>query len=359
MRITSDKTSFTGYDARQLNAICMSTPKMKLATELCNIGKKADFDVFIASGKNLLDIEDANRSTIECGTSFWGQDISIFTPKKQVLTNDFGDNLPEAIGKYFNKKVLHNNKVPEGGNIYYIQDSNGKNIMLAGKNLLADGIDNIKSLLGVTKIDYIPQMDFHLDLFIRPLDNRRILIADDNLTKKVFRNGLNKISGLLATLSQSQGELLKIQKNLKAELTKFNKATKENPFATVEDTEKVLIAQGYEPIRVPGRVYNTFPIASESLIHKLNYMNAIVVKNKKNEIFYISNKSLLDANIGLTPQIVQQTGFSFENEFKKALADFIPPENIYFVEGEKEEIPKLLEELDGGLHCLVTEIPRF
>lgn len=359
MRITSDKPSFTGYDARRLNALCMSTPKMKLATELSNIGKNADFDVFIASGKKLLRVENVNRSTFEYGSSFWGQDTSIFTPKKQVLTNDFCDNLPIAIGSHFNRKVLYDNKVPEGGNIYYIQDEDGKNVMLAGKNLLADGIDNMKSLLGVTKIDYIPQMDYHLDLFLRPLDNRRILVADDNLTKKVFRNGLNKMAELLTTHPQYQSELLNIQKNLKTELSKFNKATKENSFSKLENTEKVLIEKGYKPIRVPGRVYHTFPIASDSLIHSLNYMNAIVVKNRKNEMFYITNKSLLDDKIGLTPKIIKQTGFSFENEFKKALADFIPPENIYFVEGEQGEIPQLLEELEGGLHCLVTEIPKF
>ena len=50
---------------------------------------------------------------------------------------------------------------------------------------------------------------------------------------------------------------------------------------------------GYKPICVPGRVYNILGRDDEeqSLQHFCNYINANVLKNRKNEIVYITNKS--------------------------------------------------------------------
>ena len=45
---------------------------------------------------------------------------------------------------------------------------------------------------GVKKITFLPQMDYHLDLFIRPLDNKRVLLTDDSLTLKMLETGICK-----------------------------------------------------------------------------------------------------------------------------------------------------------------------
>jgi hypothetical protein len=39
----------------------------------------------------------------------------------------------------------------------------------------------------------LPQMDYHLDLFIRPLDKKRILVADDRKTLNVLKEGVQKL----------------------------------------------------------------------------------------------------------------------------------------------------------------------
>ena len=88
-------------------------------------------------------------------------------------------------------------------------------------------------------------------------------------------------------------------------------------------------------------------------------MNAIITKNKKGEMVYISNKSDFDKRIGLTPEIIKESGFSFEKEFVNSLKPYIKEENVYFLEGKNGEIQDSLENLAGGIHCLTMEMPQF
>ena len=66
-----------------------------------------------------------------------------------------------------------------------------------------------------------------------------------------------------------------------------------------------------------------------------------------------------DKRIGLTPEIIKESGFSFEKEFVNSLKPYIKEENVYFVEGKAGEIQDSLENLAGGIHCLTTEMPNF
>ena len=403
----NQQTYFKGYDARPLKALYLSSPKKELGLELERIGKKAGFDVFIPSGRTLLKASEAKYAYADLSNSPWAQDIATISPKKKIITNeyydDFADNLSRKLGLYKD----FDREIPQGGNMYYVKDTDGKDILLAGQDAQKsiDKLEGAKSVLGVDKIEYIPQMDYHIDLFVRPLDNKRILLTDDSLTIKAFNKGIKSIQKLLKK-EPKKTELLVVKENLDKELNKFKKSVLNNVQAPREDVKDILENKGFQVIGVPGRIYQTFPepedieIAEEyiseasnkkskklaflpmfpeellsfypcvskeksikpeeqQLTHSLNFMNAIITKNKKGEMVYISNKSDFDKRIGLTPEIIKESGFSFEKEFVNSLKPYIKEENVYFVEGKNGEIQDSLENLAGGIHCLTMEMPQF
>ena len=403
----NQQTYFKGYDARPLKALYLSSPKKELGLELERIGKKAGFDVFIPSGRTLLKASEAKYAYADISNSPWAQDIATISPKKKIITNeyydDFADNLSRKLGLYKD----FDREIPQGGNMYYIKDTDGKDILLAGQDAQKsiDKLEGAKNVLGVDKIEYIPQMDYHIDLFVRPLDNKRILLTDDSLTIKAFNKGMKSIQKLLKK-EPKKTELLVVKENLDKELNKFKKSVLNNVQAPREDVKDILENKGFQVIGVPGRIYQTFPepedieIAEEyiseasnkkskklaflpifpeellsfypcvskeksikpeeqQLTHSLNFMNAIITKNKKGEMVYISNKSDFDKRIGLTPEIIKESGFSFEKEFVNSLKPYIKEENVYFVEGKNGEIQDSLENLAGGIHCLTMEMPQF
>lgn len=405
--INNQQIYFRGYDARPLKAICLSSPKKELGLELERIGKKSGFDVFIPSGRTLLKASEAKYAYADLSSSPWAQDTATFTPKKKIITSEFFDDFADNLSRKFGISKEFDKNIPQGGNMYYIKDSDGKDIMLVGldSKKQLEKLENPKDVFGVREIQYIPQMDFHIDLFVRPLDNKRILLTDDSLTIKAFNKGIKSIQKLLKK-EPEKTELLTIKENLDKELTKFKKSVLNNAQAPREDVKDILENNGFQVIGVPGRIYQTFPepediqitedyirevsnkkskkldflpMFSEELFsfyprvskeksiqpeeqqltHLLNYMNAIITKNKKGEMVYISNKSDFDKRIGLTPEIIKESGFSFEKEFVNSLKPYIKEENVYFVEGKAGEIQDSLENLAGGIHCLTTEMPNF
>lgn len=354
--------TFTGYDARSFKALCLASPRLEIARELSAIAKKSGVDVFVASGNKVLPPEKLEKFEFVCHSP-WAQDIAIVTPKNQFIADFQYSSYAKLLKEKFKKPLHLELSTPAGGNLYYIKDTDGKDILLAGSSAFFDFIEpaRFENLYGIKKVDYIPQMDFHIDLFVRPLDHKRILIADDELTKFVLKKGLSKIHQLNKRTSNfdifRKLSLNKIENNLNNALDKFEDAICENHYAKFDETSKILKSKGYKVYRVPGRIYDVNELTGD-LDHSLNYMNAIVTKNKKNNLVYITNKSLFDKKIGLTPEIIKASGFSFENEFIKSVRPFVKRENIYFIEGKHSELSGILHDTGGGIHCLVTEIPK-
>ena len=402
----NNQTSFRGYDARRLKALCLSAPKKELGMELEKIGQKAGFDVFIPSGRNLLKASEAKTSYASLASSPWAQDIATVSPKNRIITNEYFDDFADNMSRRLDLPKDFDREIPQGGNMYYIKDSDGKNILLAGQDSQEhiNQLENAKDILGVDKIEYIPQMDYHIDLFVRPLDNKRILLADDSKTINVFNKGIKAIQKLIKK-EPEKTELLTVKENLNNELNKFKKSLLNNVQAPRDEVKNTLEHKGFQVIGVPGRIYQTMPEPEDiqvtdeilnnanekfsqelaflakfpeealafnpflpkgkkikpeeqQLTHSLNFINAIVTKDKKGEMVYISNKSDFDKRIGLTPEIIKESGFSFEKEFVNSLKPYIKEENVYFVEGKNGEIQDSLENLAGGIHCLTTEIPE-
>ena len=85
-----------------------------------------------------------------------------------------------------------------------------------------------------------------------------------------------------------------------------------------------------------------------------NFINAIAYKKHDGKIGYITNASLLDKTLDITPEIEQKTGFSTKNMFIESVAPYIDKENIYFID---EKLTKNLFKSMGAIHCSAAEIP--
>ena len=123
----------------------------------------------------------------------WAQDIATVTPNKNVLTNSTWYALGEGIAqKHGSKPVYSSYHHISGGNLFYVKNGLEENLLLGmdEKNRHKGQTARMKKLFGVDKIMYVPQMDYHLDLFIRPLDKKRILVANDDMTIKMLETGV-------------------------------------------------------------------------------------------------------------------------------------------------------------------------
>ena len=97
----------------------------------------------------------------------------------------------------------------------------------------------------------------------------------------------------------------------------------------------------------------TLGVEMESF-YENNFINAIAYKKNDGKIGYITNASLLDKTLDITPEIEQKTGFSTKNMFIESVAPYIDKENIYFVD---EKLTQKLFKNMGGIHCAASEIP--
>ena len=125
----------------------------------------------------------------------------------------------------------------------------------------------------------------------------------------------------------------------------------------------ILSKEGFEVIRVPSVVYESFEDANNKktrIKHKLNYSNAITYKNDDNEVIYITGKSELGKQLGINEIFNKKIGMNFEKMFTEAIYPYVKPENIYFVNGDKyRPVSEMLYDYLGGLHCMCAEVPKI
>lgn len=256
-----------------------------------------------------------------------------------------------------------------GGNYYFAKNKSGKELALVGKNELDKFSDEIiKNMLGTDNLVFVPQMDYHMDLFLRPLDKGRVLLTDDRLTKKMLVDGFNKIKNAAVQLNQQNrmDELKKLEEpfvQLGIYTRGIDDIINSNNFAQTDETAKVLEDAGFEVIRVPGRLYETRTSGLKNgvfLIQLFNFMNANVLPNKNGDLVYITNKSDIDENtFGITPEIEKLTGFSVQKTFTEALKPYIKEQNIYFISGDNNVMSENLKKYQGGIHCMCAEVPKY
>lgn len=308
---TIPQQNFKGYDARPLKGFLMSSNASGIAEQMTRIGKQEGFKVYkanssICNTKTLLRNDDED---------LWAQDF--WTIVKDKLFCRYVDKLSKNICETFNLKTANEyaSKHIKGGNFFIVKGDNGDQLIL-GQDILNDVPSrNISRIYNAKKMTFLPQMDYHIDLFIRPLEDKKVLLADDNLTVEI----LDKKYG---------------QKS-----DSFRKAISANLRPRSDEIKAILDRAGYEVISVPGRIYDVCSWDETSYLeHSCNYMNANVIKNKDGDLVYITNKS---------------TGeLSIEDEFIESISPYVKKKHIHFV-----DVGDMLQILAGGIHCACTEVP--
>jgi hypothetical protein len=254
-----------------------------------------------------------------------------------------------------------------GGNLFIIKNR-GRDEVIVGEDALENySLDEIKAMYNVDEITVLPQMDYHLDLFITPIGDNKILVVDDDL----MLDGLYKILEACVTFTEenpqdkSSKDIKQVAGNLIELIDSFDDCKHKYLNKGCEkEAAKILQDNGFEIIPVPSRIYNFTkwhsPKNRENLTHQLNYSNAITVKNDKNETVLITAKSGLEKQLGLTDTIAKKIGIDFENLFRASVSGHIKPENVHFIDGDKRRpISNILEECKGGLHCMCVEVPDY
>lgn len=366
MRINSiNKNSFNGYDARPLKGFFMGSNSHNLAREIQNIGYKEGFKVFSKQktslqnncGECIPDLIPSNN------TELWAQDVWTFLKNK--LISNFNDTDNITISNYFGIEKEASKEHVAGGN-FFIVDNNGSDELFIGENSLNSlqtlTIKDIEKKFNVKKVFVLPQMDFHIDLFMRPLDNKNILLADDNLTLKILEDGYEKLLDYISAKHAEDDPMATCIKDcFLSQIFKFRMMYNNNINPQADKIAEIIKNAGYNPIRVPGRIYTVTNFADKMLFlsHDCNYINAAVIKNENDEIIYITNKSNIDKMLGLETGFAKDFDFRFEKEFIKSIEPYVNPDKIYFVNGDNDYISKvMLKGMQGGVHCICSEIPN-
>ena len=383
---STTQNSFKGYDARPLKGFIMSSNVHGIAEVMYKIGKKEGFKVFIPhqdaiiekpksslqyepkkiwaqdywtiiKGKLLASHPDKNTELIQQAFNLNYEQNNSSQPDDNQSSNGILTNIANHFQKIF--KMTHSNNSPHiaGGNIFIMKD----NTVLVGEDELDNvSINDIKSRYSTKKVIVLPQMDFHLDLFIRPLDKNQILLADDQLTIDILRNGYKKFTQFMETLPPDKVHLYK-RKYMLMECFIHNFEFDSN-FQTLPKTNEVktiLEENGYNVINVPGRIYEVIDKSDYFLYHYCNYMNANVLINKDNELVFITNKSNVNEQMGLTKEISKRINSNFEKAFVDSISKYVKPEHIYFVDDKDKFMSEtMLKKLYGGIHCVCTEVPE-
>lgn len=251
-----------------------------------------------------------------------------------------------------------------GGNYFIVKNKSGEDELLLGKDELEKfSPEAIKKMFNTKKVHIIPQMDHSLDMFIRPLNNGKILIADDELTKKAISDGLDKIAQysqkcIAEKDYETYDKLRKPFNTLCYAISSQDNVMSQNTYAKTDEVEKVLQDAGYETIRVPGRLYTVMNNPNE-LTPLYNFMNANVLLNDNNELVYITNDSIADyAMFGITPEIEELVGFSLKKSFFDVLGQHMDLKHAYTISGKNNTIAETLVNDKKGIHSMCAEVPE-
>lgn len=411
------QNSFKGYDARPLKGFLMSYDCFGIAREMQAIGNREGFKIFTVDRSNIIK-QKCKEGLPKYSTNtvgLWAQDLWTIVKGKLLaseeshttiaikeffsLHNDFTQKILRLDPKYINEvKKIWNLFFPEGnkhqgsrisdmeiariydshknnlknmqenihiagGNIFIVRGNKEDEVIVGNKELDFFSIEDIKAMYKVEKVTTLPQMDYHLDLFIRPLDKKRILLTDDKLTLETLNKGIQKLDNFILELDENKkAKYLVIRQKMQKEIEKFEILSNTENRPNINKVSKKLKKNGFNVIRVPGRFYNDILTDNNMeylFCHVCNYINANVLKNKDNELIYITNKSDIDEILGLTPEISKAIDFSFEEEFIKSIEPYVNRKHIYFISGDRDYVAKkMLYEFLGGIHCACTEIPH-
>lgn len=407
---------FKGYDARNLSGVFVTDPEC--AKELKRISKDCGFDVFtptIASKS----IKKECAELVKGNKLLWAQDYMTVISDKAVIFDNSRDFLKRVLRASSDGLMKTHKLQPvkvdthiRGGNFFICDNVDGKKKLLINENKMLYDDKLLKLVYGVDEVCPIPKLDYHLDLFIRPLTDGKVLVADENMTKEGLEKGIIKLQEYIKTHPEDKEQIEQVIEQIGLQLEKFEITQEFAPYKAPEILPKVVQAlenYGFTPIRVPGTYYYLKPIKNEDKakecvenfnnnlaymknfaegqspefqrevgryintmllkfdlekdklglepqnVYDNNFINAIVSKNSDGELDYITNASLLDKEMGITPEIEEKTGFSTKNMFLESVSPYIDKENVHFI---SEKLTERLFKFFGGVHCTAVEMVK-
>lgn len=321
---------------RKINTIVLgkydnSKPHQTLVAEMKNLGKKLGFNVAESDVKESGWIEDigirrADGKVYVLPKMDNCDDISVGQDAK------FNSLVSINFAKKFNQtKIIKGKSYLEGGNVLNTVLKNGE----AGAVIGAGSIEySLRAMhlkdtpqnraivkkqiardlgLKLKNVSFIPQYDFHIDMFYRPLKNGEIAVPDYMEAIKILKN--TKISGM-----DERSKVL-MMKQLK-------KAYDRNA-ASIINAEKELAQKGYKLVKIP-----CFSLPTKMCDNTgINYANGVCGKDKNGKLYIITNKSDYKE---LDAQIVKY--------YKKAGVN-----DVYFVSTQQ------YLKSNGGLDCRTQE----
>lgn len=303
-------------------------------------------------------------------TTPWVQDVFIPTKNKKVTGYLLGfENISRQYDMqefYPIQKGAKYHVLMDGGNVFFATDKDGKDVIITSFDETEESLIGLEEQLDVDRIIELPKADYHTDLFLTPIGDNKILVANDNLMLKNIEKMAKRISTYIDSNPDDKDTpaLKQIRKNLRDLYSKFEieKHSYINNDAD-EEAARILQKEGFKVIKVPSRIYEcdrSERFYCQKLANrKLNYSNAITFKTKDNETVFITGKSALDEELGITEEISKKVGIGFERAFRNAIKPHIKPENTYFIKGSDfYPISDILYNNEGGLHCMCAEIPK-
>jgi hypothetical protein len=181
-----------------------------------------------------------------------------------------------------------------------------------------------------TSITYIPQFDFHIDMWFRPLQNGVMAIPD-------FAGGVSMITDILESPDITPEEKIRLE-NLKEGLLVMGESTKQ----FIGEAEESLRSAGYTIINIPcfsvlGSAYPTKnpSYALSRLVPQVNFMNGVGGTNKEGKTYYITNTSDI-------PEL--------DSRIKQYFREQVGIDNVYFVHSN-HLLPR-----QGGFDCVTQEM---
>ena len=244
-----NKQNFKGYAAAPIKNIYFQNntqeSQKNIFNELKEVGKKENFRVQLEqAGKLYEDIESAESSK----RYMWAQDNKMIVnknDKNHVLVSGVKPNFESELGKALEVPTIEANSVFEGGNVFLGKKPDGEKYLIIGEDAVLDMAsakfhrENIGPVKNIAHIEtyrmlfaregeydtttsdgrnisfevkpfdeyeaqakeqlskdfdvkpenicILPQLEFHLDMFLRPLDYPYVLVNDKTMSDAVSR----------------------------------------------------------------------------------------------------------------------------------------------------------------------------
>ncbi len=384
--------NFLGHGAGKIKALYMQNPNLPaqipVYSELRNIGKAHNFDVYIQGSDEILNNPAMKHSSTKyCEYELWSQDNKTIINKDGQVVVVSGLYMPETektavqdFAKLKNVKQEIAELVLEGGNLFLGKKPDGKNYLIIGykdiqfsalhfylkrkldevtfddmnefiakSKLQKDGriiatyeefdrdfhewgsdvIENLQKAFDVEKQDItiLSQGEYHNDLVIRPLNYPYVLINDEKMS-------MENLEKLKSRYKFNPKTYLFARQHKK----KMQKQSKE--YASCDELCRKLEKKGFIPIRIGGG-YG---------LRTINFINAIVHQNG-DDLIYITNSGISNNKNYIFLQKL------FEQDLKKKCPQI---SHIYFVAGApltngSNIVLEYLKRFKGGVHCLCAE----